>query len=493
MLNHPPMKHQTQGIKKRDKRPSSPSSADAFAWLMDMGTGKSYVLLHEYVEYLESNGGNYDLMVIAPAGSYKNWYEDKDAENLCELNKHVPPATLKKLRIMGWVSGGGRRFKEELEKFLDHDGPRCFFVNVEALSSVQAARDACVRFLSRGKALLAHDESTSGKNPKAKRTKFLNQKLAPMAPARRILTGLISPRGPLDVYAQFEFLDWRILGFRSYYAFRARYAIMKRQTFGTGRPVDVVVGYRNEEELAEKIAPYSFRVLKKNCLDLEPKLYKWWDVEPTPEQKKAYNDVKNNAMTQLESGAYVSSSIKIAQLTRMQQILQGHVRDEDGTLHELPTNRPTELVKILEGHEGKAIIWAHYLESIRQIVEHLEEEYGKGCCAQFHGDNRSTRGDEERRFLSDPKCRFMVASQGAGGRGNTWIVADLVVYYANGDNLEHRDQSEDRAHRKGQTQRVTYVDMVVPKSVEYRIIKNLRKKIDLATAVTGEEYREWLL
>lgn len=489
------MKHQVAALKKRDQRPKSPCDDDAFAWLMDMGTGKSYVLLMEYLEYLQNNDGDFDLMVIAPAGSYQNWYVDKGPEpdDWCELRKHLPPALLCKLRIAGWVSGGGRKYERELAEFLDHDGPRCFFVNVEALSNVDKARDACVKFLSRGRALLAHDESTSGKNPKAKRTKFLNQKLAPMAPVRRILTGLIAPKGPLDVFAQMEFLDPRILGFKSFYSFRARYAITKRVDYGTGRPVDVVVGYQNKEELAEKIKPYSYRVLKKDCLDLEPKVYTWWNVEPTPEQRKAYNEVKNFAMTEIEEGKFVSSTIKIAQLTRMQQILQGHVRDEDGDMHEVPSNRPAELLKILEGHRGKAIIWSHYLESIRQIVEVLEKEYGKGSVAQFHGGNRGTRKEDEYRFLNDPECRFMVSSQGAGGKGNTWVVADLVVYYANGDNLEHRDQSEDRAHRKGQRNVVTYVDMVVPNSVEMRIIKSLRKKIDLATAVTGEKYREWLV
>jgi hypothetical protein len=495
LLTNPPMKHQLTGIARRNARPRSPSDDDVFAWLMDMGTGKSYVLLLEYVEYL-AKGEIVDLLVVAPAGSYRNWFVDKDPNDPAmwsELRKHVPPATLAKIRTFGWVSGGGRKYKAELEKFLSHDGQRAFFVNVEALSNVEAAREACKRFLHRGRALLAHDESTSGKNPTAKRTKFLNRVLAPMAPARRILTGLLTPRSPMDAYAQFEFLDWRILGFRSFYAFRARYAITKKMSFGGGRPVEIIVGYRNQEELQKKIAAYSYRVLKKDCLDLEDKVYTVWEVEPTEEQRRLYNEMKNFATTAIGEADHVTATIVIAQITRMHQILCGHVTDELGNLHEVPTKRLDELVKILENHSGKAIIWTHYVPALMQIVAKLEKEFGEGCTAQFHGGNRNTRHEDERRFLNDPECRFMVATQSAGGRGNTWVVADLVVYYSNADNLEHRDQSEDRAHRKGQVNKVTYVDMMVPNTVEVKIINSLRKKINMATAITGENYREWLV
>jgi len=78
-------------------------------------------------------------------------------------------------------------------------------------------------------------------------------------------------------------------------------------------------------------------------------------------------------------------------------------------------------------------------------------------------------------------------------RGNTWVVADLVVYYANNYDLEQRDQSEDRAHRVGQVNRVTYVDLIVQGTRENKVVQNLRNKIDLATAINREGQREWLI
>jgi SNF2 family DNA or RNA helicase len=126
-------------------------------------------------------------------------------------------------------------------------------------------------------------------------------------------------------------------------------------------------------------------------------------------------------------------------------------------------------------------------------VKRLTEEYGPKSVAQFHGKNVGARNEEEHRFLNDPDCRFMVATQGAGMRGNTWTVADLTVYYANNYDLEQRDQSEDRNHRIGQTNRVTYVDLIAQGTRENKVIQNLRDKIDLATAINNEGYREWVV
>jgi SNF2 family DNA or RNA helicase len=112
---------------------------------------------------------------------------------------------------------------------------------------------------------------------------------------------------------------------------------------------------------------------------------------------------------------------------------------------------------------------------------------------EFHGGNPQTRQFEAERFVRNSECRFMVASY-AGGHGNTWTVADTVVYYSNDYDLEKRAQSEDRAHRAGQTaERVLYVDLVVPGTVDEKILRALREKITLASTISGDTYREWLI
>ena len=176
------------------------------------------------------------------------------------------------------------------------------------------------------------------------------------------------------------------------------------------------------------------------------------------------------------------------------QICCGYVMDdEERVLHELPERRTDALLEVLNEHVGKAIIWCPWKPPLYRVINRLTKEYGAASVAQFHGSNVATRGEEERRFLNDPQCRFMCATQGAGMRGNTWNVADLTVYYANNYNLEMRDQSEDRNHRIGQTNRVTYVDLIAQGTIENKMIAALRNKIDLATLINREGHRAWLV
>jgi SNF2 family DNA or RNA helicase len=97
--------------------------------------------------------------------------------------------------------------------------------------------------------------------------------------------------------------------------------------------------------------------------------------------------------------------------------------------------------------------------------------------------------------FQDPasELRFFVGQPRTGGFGLTLTAANTVIYYSNSYDLETRLQSEDRAHRIGQTNKVTYIDFYAPKTVDEKILKSLRSKINLATQVLGEDYREWLL
>jgi hypothetical protein len=113
--------------------------------------------------------------------------------------------------------------------------------------------------------------------------------------------------------------------------------------------------------------------------------------------------------------------------------------------------------------------------------------------ARFWGGNVDTREEEEAWFKTKPECRFMVATQSAGGRGRTWDVADLVIYHASRNDLEHRDQSEYRALNVGKERGVDYIDLVVPNTVDMKIIEALRAKIDLSQVITGDSWREWII
>jgi len=343
--------------------------------------------------------------------------------------------------------------------------------------------------------MLVIDESTAIRNDRAIRTKEVLA-LAPLANIRRILTGLVSPRSPMDLFSQFEFLDIRILGYNSVYAFKNRYCVMNKiWAPGKTKPrrVDVIVGFKNIEELNKKIAPYSYRVLKKDCLDLPPKIYERREVELTPEQSRLYKELVEFSTAELNAATHITATMVITKLLRLHQLVCGHTVDEIGNEHDVKSNRIASMMESLEEHDGKVIIWSNYRREIEKIVETLEKEYGAGSVAQFHGGNKNNRAEQERNFLAKDNCRFMVATQSAGGRGNTWVNANLVIYFSNNHDLELRLQSEDRSHRDGLKHTVTYVDLVAPGTIDDKILKALRKKLNMATLISGEGYREWLM
>jgi SNF2 family DNA or RNA helicase len=520
------MRHQADALKKALTKPL------AFAYLAETGTGKSHMLLAEFQQLL-NNQTITDLLVLAPASSIMNWYADKSEEQPSELRKHLDPRLFEKLFI---VTNRKKAFwKSRRKQMLRIKQPRALFVNIEALSMGDAGHPSnaemlCAEFMKDGKCMLVIDESTTIRS-KSARTKTV-LRLGKLAVCRRILTGLVTPKSPLDLYFQMNFLDPDILRQPSFVAFRARYAKMKiicrepkaivdmrlRQVINKKRlnidisklsyeqkvekiitlggyiqHIPMITDYQNIAELQKLIEPYCFQILKKDCLDLHPKTYQFRYVIMNDEQKRNYRNILNEATTELDNGHHVTANSVIAQMIRLHQIACGHVKDELGDMHDLGTHRIKALTELLDEHEGKAIIWVTYDFELRRIVNALVKEYGPETVAAYWGGNQKTRHEHEVRFLSDPQCRFMVSTQMSGGRGNTWNVATLAIYAANNHNLEHRYQSEDRCHRIGQNNKVTYIDLFVPDTVEEKIIYALRKKIDLNTMITGENYREWLV
>ena len=495
-----PMRHQTAAIAASRAKPPAPVPEDVFAYLMDMGTGKSKVVLDEWGESAGS-GGPIDHLIVAPAGSYRNWFADKgaDPEFWSEIRKHMDPEMLQRTVVHGWRGGKSAGEKNDLRHFLslrDPRMPRILVMNVEALSTVERAQDLCREFLDQRGAQMTVDESTSIKSHRSSRTKTCWE-LGDMALVKRILSGLWTPKGPLDLFAQCYFLDPRILGQTNYFTFQRKYAQLVRRETG-GRKFWQVVGYQNIEDLQQRVAPYSYRVLLEDCVDLKGMTYDAREVELTPEQRRMIKEIRtfgNAAITTASGDArFVTTDMVIKQIARISQIACGYVLDdEERVLHEVPENRTNALVETLQEHRGKAIVWCPWKPPLHKIAKKLREDFGPRSVAEWHGGNKGTRHEDERRFLNDPECRFMVATQGAGMRGNTWTVADLTVYYANNYDLEQRDQSERRNYRNGQTKPVRCLDLMAPGTNDEKIVKNLRQKIDLATMINREGYREWLI
>ena len=193
------------------------------------------------------------------------------------------------------------------------------------------------------------------------------------------------------------------------------------------------------------------------------------------------------------NGKVTSTMTVLTQLMRLHQITCGHFTADDGTTQAVDSNRIKELMGVLDETEGKAIIWANYQLSVGQIIQAIIKEYGEDSYVHYYGlTPQEERQDNIRKFQNDPKCRFLVGTPQTGGYGITLTQAHTVIYYSNGYDLEKRLQSEDRAHRIGQTKTVTYIDLIAEDTVDEKIVKALRDKINIASEVMGEELKEWI-
>jgi SNF2 family DNA or RNA helicase len=468
-----PYAHQLTALEKSWNR-------ETYAYFMEMGTGKTKVLI-DNLAMLYDKGKVNGALIIAPKGVVGTWYNQ-------ELPAHLP-THIENVSVL-WQSNITKEQSRKLGTlFKTGEELHILIMNVEAFSTTKGV-DFAAKFLASHNTLMAIDESTTIKNPRAKRTKNII-KLSERAKYRRIMTGSPVTKNPLDLYSQCEFLNPYLLDFTSYYAFRNRYAQMKT-IHVQGRAIQVVDKFQNLGELSNQLKGFSYRVLKEDCLDLPDKIYMKRQINLTPDQKKLYEQMRKEALAIL-NGKRVTTVNALTQLMRLHQITCGHFSADDGSTQPIKNNRIDELMDVLEEIEGKAIIWAHYQYDITNIIKEIEKVHGPGSIVDYYGlTPQDKRQPNIKKFQSDPKCRFMVGTPSTGGYGITLTAANTVIYYSNGYDLEKRLQSEDRAHRIGQQKSVTYVDILADETVDEKIVKSLRKKINIASEVLGEELKSWI-
>lgn len=467
-----PFKHQKTAMVNMRGKP-------AYALLMEMGTGKTKVAIDE-MGVMFSDGLIDAALVIAPKGVYGNWVH---TEIPTHLSDGVPRM------IVQWEGKMTLKAKREYQRLMDYNGLAILVINTEAFSGKKTsnAYQLVDRFIKSKKNVAAYlDESTLIKNHKAIRTKNIIE-CGDRCAYRRIMTGSPVPRSPLDFFSQFRFLGKGLLGTNNYFAFRSRYAIM-RQMHVQNRIVEVIDSYQNLDDLKERVGKHSYRVRKDECLDLPPKVYTSVDVEPTPDQRRLYNEITKQAITMHQSGGSISATEVITLLLRQQQILCGHVVTDDGDTVDVKSSRLSQLMETIEPIDGKVIIWARFRHDIQSIRDELAKVYGpESVETYFGGMSNDEKETAKTRFQDDPECRFFVGNAQSGGYGITLTAATTVIYYSNTFDLEQRLQSEDRAHRSGQTKTVVYIDLLVRGSIDEKIIKGLRDKKDIADLVTGDD------
>ena len=261
-----PYKHQLTALEKSWNRAT-------YAYFMEMGTGKTKVLI-DNMSMLYDKGKINGALIVAPKGVVGTWYNN-------ELPAHLPNH-IENVTIL-WQSNITKKQREKLESLFEvEESLHILVMNVEAFST-EKGKAFATKFMNCHETLMAIDESTTIKTPTAKRTKNILT-LSKEAKYRRIMTGSPVTKNPLDLYSQCEFLSPWLLDFTSYYAFRNRYAEMKTLHMH-GRQIQVVNGFKNLPELSEKLKPFSYRVLKEDCLDLPDKIFIKRHITLSPDQK----------------------------------------------------------------------------------------------------------------------------------------------------------------------------------------------------------------
>lgn len=481
-----PMAHQAAYLDKFHFMPIS-------AVFAEMGTGKSKMACDKAgAHYYE---GSIDSMVVyCPVSVRSNWVD--------ELRIHLPiDLGTWKYSDGAWhnsnifvadmsESGAEKRF----ERFLTAPSKfKVLIVGTESLSVGDGrgkAYLAVYRFLQATRAMQCVDEGHMIKGHDSIRSNNVVE-LGKLSNIKMLMTGTPVLQSVLDMFMYFTYLDPQVIGIDDFYSFRNRYALLSDDGYNR------VVGYDNLEELMQAVQPYVYQCLKADVLkDLPPKTYTTIEVELTPEQKKAYLDIKKNK--QWASGN-IEVSIKNAlqKYSALQTVVAGFIRYDDlektAASSSTRVQRSTQpicgphdapkivaLVEFLKEHPHEAcIIWSRYTYEINMVMEALEKAF-PGKAVMFTGELSTSERDVAKADFLSGKKKYFVANQQTGGVGLTLNVADLTVYLSNSFALLDRSQSEDRNHRKGQTKNVLYVDFVAKGTVDRDILMALRDKKDLS-------------
>ena len=489
------MQHQLTALDQMDGRAY-------FALLMEQGTGKTLVFLENSLrEY--SRGAIDGVLVVAPNGVQINWV-------LEEIPRHVPETVA--LKAAYWTASTRKAERAALEELFEPrrngDVPtfRVLAMNIEAVSTDRGYKFA-ERFLLSGRIALIVDESHRIKNTRASCTKRLT-KLGRLAKQRFIGTGTPITNTPVDAFSQFQFLKDGLLGTSSETTFRADYCellppghglmrhiqkrleakygkdqaahfqpqVIARDEFG--RPK-----YRNLERLQQLIVPHSYRVLKSECLDIPDKVYQTRFFELSAEQRRMYDALDKELRLEFGDG-WIEPIKALNAGVRLQQITSGYVSTPMLGLKRIIKDNPRIqlLLDTLEDVEGQVIIWARFIQELKDISATL-----KGTShALLYGETKPRERAEIVRDFQEGKLRIIVGQPQVGGTGITLHAATTVIYFSNDFNLSTRLQSEDRAHRIGQKRSVNYIDLIAVGTVDQRIVSALQRKEDVAAAIVGD-------
>jgi SNF2 family DNA or RNA helicase len=441
-----------------------------FGIFAEPGTGKTKITL-DLVAYLkrvaEKAGQVFEpSLVFCPASLLENW--KKEAE------KHQPG-----LRVFPLIKGNSPEKEAQVHALRQTNAADIIVVNYETVWRIDGV------FKAYYWSALVLDEAHRIKNRTSKQAKA-TVKIGAWARRRYLLTGTPMPNSPLELFNQIKFLDPLILG-TSYYGFRDRYAVMG------GYQGYQVVGWKNLDELANRISKISYSVKKKDCLDLPDKVYKEYRLPMSEMQGKTYRQMAETLVAEVD-GKTITVDVILAKLTKLRQITAGFLYADDASLRFKVNPKLIKLLEILEDiiTDHKVVIWTVFDEEVKMIEEMLKawnadrRAHGQSFVETATLDGSvpiKDRAGIVENFQSSGDVRVFIANQKAGGEGITLTAADYCVFFSNEYSTGVRGQAEDRLHRIGQKANVVYIDLLMKGSIDVAIKSALARKRKLAEIV----------
>lgn len=386
--------------------------------------------------------------------------------------------------------------KTDIRKHSDGALAHIAVYGIESLSGSLRLYDLLMRYVSADVTMLIVDESNLTKNPKAIRTQRITR-IAEKCKYRLILNGTPISRNEADLFAQWYILDWRILGYRSFWSFAANHLEYDPEIKGRIRRT------LNTDYLIEKISPYSYQVSLEECRRLPGKRYESLTYIMEDEQSMHYSEIVDRMIEQLDEQR---PETVYRMFAAAQDIISGLWVDIDGkhikteAMYKDPKDNPRirEMLAIVGGLEGQAIIFCKYTHEILSILQVLSES------APFYGGLRAAKREESLQAFRDGKARFLVANKACAGYGLNLQFCHNVIFYSNDWDWATRIQSEDRVYRIGQDHQVNIWDIAAAGTLDQKILRCLTKKERLEDAIKRElkasngtkeargKFRKWL-
>lgn len=447
--------------------------AEYWAYFWEQGTGKSKLFIDRCANMWAA-----DKIAGALLLSMNGPHADFVREGVTE---HWPKGM--QIVARSYRSGMGKRAKAEFEQVMQPgNGFRLMTINYEA-ARTKPGMDACLRFIRScsGRVLIGADESDLIKSPSAAQTRAAIN-LARKCSHRVIMTGTEVTQGPLDLYAQTQFLLPGALGCPNFITFKNHYAEWRERIIQSGpgpaRRFPELVRYKNLEELRARLAKFSSTLKKRDCLDLPEKVYVQRSVILGEEQRRHYDLVRERVLAECDAGE-ITTDHALTKILRLAQITGGFLPLDGQEPRPIGNAKWSVMLQDIEAvpEDDGIIVWARFVPELRFISEALAQRW---TVARYWGEiDPETRALEAEEFKAGRR-RIMVAQQQAGGRGHTWLRGTHVFYFSNDYSWARRAQSEDRPHRIGQTQTVTYYDYAAEDTVDRKIIAALKFKQNLA-------------